>query len=550
MPVQIQLRRDTAADWISTNPVLALGEIGIETDTVKIKIGDGSTAWNSLPYFTPAASPLYGDVGYTVQGGAYMFSPADSTAYYFGCMYSQAPNSSPNLAKLPILVDGWIRRVSVFFYNSGTLGSAEASSLYVRINDSVDYLVSAVVKNDASTGQFTTYDLSIPVAKGDTFEFKWVTPAWATNPTNVRIAGFVYIDNVPTGTIPPPDPDLDLYGAGANDTGEPLGGGEGYSGILTTGTHVVATKAELKDHLVGGATPAGSGDSIFLAGTTTIDLTGEVDLWVPAGVTLASNRGYSGSPGGLLKTDTLDSASHYHVLLNLMAGSRFTGLRLQGPDNYLWRPLGDTHEYWTGVQASGVAGAVIDNIEAYYWNEAATRFGGAACVDGILKHSNVHHNSRYGFGYGCQVAEATASIIACLMDYNRHCITSERDYPVSQYEAYFNEFGPNCLIGQAIDIHGGNDVSNPAVPAGGSFKIHHNTFKTVTGYPTWTPTPCSIRGVPLVGAEFYFNWFYYNAPYETFLIYQSCGNIGGSTPQVPWNKVYAHDNWKGLTMPT
>lgn len=50
MPVQIQIRRDSAADWSSNNPTLAQGEIGIETDTDKYKVGDGSTAWNSLSY--------------------------------------------------------------------------------------------------------------------------------------------------------------------------------------------------------------------------------------------------------------------------------------------------------------------------------------------------------------------------------------------------------------------------------------------------------------------------------------------------------------------
>lgn len=46
----IQFRRGTAAAWTSANPVLASGEPGRETDTGKLKIGDGSTAWTSLPY--------------------------------------------------------------------------------------------------------------------------------------------------------------------------------------------------------------------------------------------------------------------------------------------------------------------------------------------------------------------------------------------------------------------------------------------------------------------------------------------------------------------
>lgn len=50
MSSKIQLRRDSAANWTSTNPVLAQGEPGLETDTNKVKYGDGSTAWNLLDY--------------------------------------------------------------------------------------------------------------------------------------------------------------------------------------------------------------------------------------------------------------------------------------------------------------------------------------------------------------------------------------------------------------------------------------------------------------------------------------------------------------------
>jgi hypothetical protein len=52
MPVvtQVQVRRGTASEWTSANPTLASGEWGLETDTLKVKIGNGSTAWNSLAY--------------------------------------------------------------------------------------------------------------------------------------------------------------------------------------------------------------------------------------------------------------------------------------------------------------------------------------------------------------------------------------------------------------------------------------------------------------------------------------------------------------------
>ena len=50
MADQIQLRRDTAANWTSSNPTLASGEFGLETDTDQFKVGDGTTAWTSLGY--------------------------------------------------------------------------------------------------------------------------------------------------------------------------------------------------------------------------------------------------------------------------------------------------------------------------------------------------------------------------------------------------------------------------------------------------------------------------------------------------------------------
>jgi len=52
MAKQIQIRRDTAANWSSENPVLADGEIGYDSTNEIFKFGDGSTAWNSLSTYT------------------------------------------------------------------------------------------------------------------------------------------------------------------------------------------------------------------------------------------------------------------------------------------------------------------------------------------------------------------------------------------------------------------------------------------------------------------------------------------------------------------
>lgn len=50
MAVQIQLRRGSAAEWTSVNPVLAQGELGIELETDRFKIGNGIDRWDDLRY--------------------------------------------------------------------------------------------------------------------------------------------------------------------------------------------------------------------------------------------------------------------------------------------------------------------------------------------------------------------------------------------------------------------------------------------------------------------------------------------------------------------
>jgi len=57
----ILLRGDTAARWTALNPVLSKNEIAIETDTKKLKVGDGITDWNTLVYWFDenGTFPLY-----------------------------------------------------------------------------------------------------------------------------------------------------------------------------------------------------------------------------------------------------------------------------------------------------------------------------------------------------------------------------------------------------------------------------------------------------------------------------------------------------------
>lgn len=57
------IRHGSAALWKSTNPLLASGEPGVETDTQKLKVGDGKRKWNLLPYVSPGPPGPQGPQG-------------------------------------------------------------------------------------------------------------------------------------------------------------------------------------------------------------------------------------------------------------------------------------------------------------------------------------------------------------------------------------------------------------------------------------------------------------------------------------------------------
>ena len=69
MAAIIQLKRGTAAALTSANPVLAAGEVVFETDTKKMKVGDGTTAWTSLAYTATDGDVSAVTAGTGLQGG-------------------------------------------------------------------------------------------------------------------------------------------------------------------------------------------------------------------------------------------------------------------------------------------------------------------------------------------------------------------------------------------------------------------------------------------------------------------------------------------------
>ena len=73
----IKLRRDTASRWFKLNPILAEGEPGFETDTGRLKVGDGEQRWRELNYFVPKG----GDVDVPVDLEEHINDPTPHPAY-------------------------------------------------------------------------------------------------------------------------------------------------------------------------------------------------------------------------------------------------------------------------------------------------------------------------------------------------------------------------------------------------------------------------------------------------------------------------------------
>lgn len=88
MATQFKFRRDTSLNWNVRNPVLAEGEPGLETDTGKLKIGNGSSTWSQLAYFagtgTGTGSGYTGSIGYTGSTGGLGYTGSRGNSGYTG----------------------------------------------------------------------------------------------------------------------------------------------------------------------------------------------------------------------------------------------------------------------------------------------------------------------------------------------------------------------------------------------------------------------------------------------------------------------------------
>lgn len=158
------------------------------TGTVTIP---ASQITNTMLAGSIATSKITGYVGYSINVQALTSSPADAGTVYFG-MLPKAPVSAAATSKIYIRQAGTITAAEIYCY-SGTAGTNEAWSLYIRVNNTTDNLIATLSVN-TSERVFTNSSLSIAVNAGDYIEIKSVQPTWATNPLTTIYGGYIRIN--------------------------------------------------------------------------------------------------------------------------------------------------------------------------------------------------------------------------------------------------------------------------------------------------------------------------------------------------------------------
>lgn len=67
LKARVETKIDTSVSWRQNNPTLLNGELGIESDTCMVKIGDGVTAWNDLDSYTNAGQSIVASTAYVAE---------------------------------------------------------------------------------------------------------------------------------------------------------------------------------------------------------------------------------------------------------------------------------------------------------------------------------------------------------------------------------------------------------------------------------------------------------------------------------------------------
>jgi hypothetical protein len=197
--VRIQVRRGSASDWSGVNPILAAGELGVETDTRKIKVGDGSTAWNSLSYIA-ADAPEIGEIS----------QDAINTALTMGAGLTKTYNDGSNT--ITINVDSNVVALKSYVDSAVTGLTNSTASTYLENADRG--AANGVASLDANTqvpkSQLNLIGLSTNITTSENIEAQ-----------NLTLAGNLFVNGttvtLDTATFTTEDPMIQLGSTNAGN---------------------------------------------------------------------------------------------------------------------------------------------------------------------------------------------------------------------------------------------------------------------------------------------------------------------------------------------
>jgi|694.fasta_scaffold24121_7 hypothetical protein len=342
MPVstKFQVRRDTAATWTSTNPTLASGEIGFETDTLKFKIGNGSTAWTSLGYQaavfnggTITNALVVSNTGGVNTSGQFISTIATSNAPFI-------VSSTTQVANLNVATSGSV--------NATVTGTNSANLVYGSMgdNDQFRIQIGATATNAGFVEIATADDGTEPI------HVRQYTGVFATLARTATIldgsgnttfpgtvSGTRFISNVSVGTAPftvtSTTQVANLNVAISGSTSNVLGGAAGslpYQSAANTTTYLARTATNNSTLAFNSSTNAPfwvqpTLSNTYYAATTSAQLAGVVSDETGSGAlvfgttptitpanavaaTSASTAGYIGMPQVSVNANTAILATH------------------------------------------------------------------------------------------------------------------------------------------------------------------------------------------------------------------------------------------------
>lgn len=138
-----------------------------------------SGAWSNTLYLPNDGIVIPVEMGFTAGT-----NPSDNTIYYIGQFPSLGLTTSATGRQSQFPFDYTVIAANIEIIVSGTLGSAENSTLVLRIDNTTDTTISSTVKFNAVSNQQFVTGLNIDILSTNKFQLKLTTATWATNPTN------------------------------------------------------------------------------------------------------------------------------------------------------------------------------------------------------------------------------------------------------------------------------------------------------------------------------------------------------------------------------